>query len=388
MSDAGSPRHGRNVSINDLFTQLLWTKLLRAPTLGLRPDRVGIAFFSLVLIGVIGSISRLWNPAKDPSTGLDLPQFPDAIFDQGSDAYIRLVEGVLDRNPDQTLHGLHDLMALPASAFDLFPVSLFVLGIPMLFVWAIGACAISRMVACEFSQGIDLPWTRALGFSLGRVGSSVGGLLLPIVFIAVIVFGLMVAGLVLLRFPGLNIAGGLAYILFQIGGVLAVLLLLGYAIGKHLIIPAVACDGADAIDAMQRAYAYVVARPLRLLIYLAVGGVLTLVVVVITKLVVELGLTLTTDATEMWIGESARGNLHTPEGADPPGGTWNAAGGLILLWKAVFLLLISAVAMSVYTSVTTVIYLLIRQVCDGQDHRELWMPGMIGGTQASATGDR
>ncbi len=377
MSDTGSPRRGRDVSLHDLFGQLLWPKLLRAPALGLRPDRIGIAFFSLVLIGVIGSVSGLWTPEGETA-------FPGGLFDQATDAYGGIVESVIDADPDQFAGGLERLMALPGQAFELYPWSMFVLGLPMLIVWSIGACAISRMVACEFSQGVDLPWTSALGFSLGRVGSSVGGLLLPIVLIAVIVFGLMVAGWALLSLPGLNIVGGIAYVLFQIAGVLAVLLLLGYAIGKHLIIPAVACDGADGIDAMQRAYAYVVARPLRLLIYLSIGAVLTLVVYFIVKKSVLMGLDLTDTATSHWMPETAASKVH---GDEAPGGTWNASWGLVSLWKSIFRLLILAVAMSVYTSVSTIVYLLIRQVCDGQDHRELWTPGTLGGTQASATSD-
>ena len=47
-----------------MVEQLLWVKLLRLPALALRPQRVGLAVFLVVLVGLIGRLEMPWRDAE------------------------------------------------------------------------------------------------------------------------------------------------------------------------------------------------------------------------------------------------------------------------------------------------------------------------------------
>ena len=47
------------------------------------------------------------------------------------------------------------------------------------------------------------------------------------------------------------------------------------------------------------------------------------------------------------------------------------------------MLLVASFVVSYWFSGGTTLYLLMRQVCDGQDVGELWTPGMVAGTHAA-----
>ena len=62
--------------------------------------------------------------------------------------------------------------------------------------------------------------------------------------------------------------------------------------------------------------------------------------------------------------------------------TPSAAGQIIAFWEILAALILPAFAVSYYFSASTALYLLLRRVNDEQDIREVWMPGMVGGTMA------
>ena len=71
---------------------------------------------------------------------------------------------------------------------------------------------------------------------------------------------------------------GLFFFLFLAVGFVLMLLVLGILGGFNLLYPTIAVEGADAFDAMSRSFAYVYARPWRLLFYTLVSliyGVIT-----------------------------------------------------------------------------------------------------------------
>ena len=70
------------------------------------------------------------------------------------------------------------------------------------------------------------------------------------------------------------IVGALFFLFLAVAFVL-MLLMLGILGGFHLLYPAVAVEGADAFDAMSRAFAYVYSRPWRLLWYSLVARLFT-----------------------------------------------------------------------------------------------------------------
>ena len=180
--------------------------------------------------------------------------------------------------------------------------------------------------------------------------------------------------------PFLDIVGGALFGIALISAALSAIVIVVLLIGLPLIAPAVACDGCDAVESIQRTGAYIFARPLHLLWY----GFISLVVIALGTLVADFA------ATIMWSfaigaygsasGEtalSAVGNLRflEPYQSAPPallGFTQSITASLIDVWRTILCLLIGACALSIGFSCATRSYLLVRLNSDGQDVCDLW----------------
>src|SRR5262249_17418602 len=143
-------------------------------------------------------------------------------------------------------------------------------------------------------------------------------------------------------------------------------------LGLPMLVPSVASEGTDAIDAIQRTYAYVTGRPLRLILYWAVliveAAVVTLVLAVLAGWVIEL----TTWASSLLLGQSVRDALNDAAHGrapdyEPLGASSRMAVHIVAFWMQVPMLLVASFVVSFWFSAGTTLYLLMRQVCDGQD---------------------
>ncbi|MEM1329881.1 MAG: hypothetical protein AAGG07_04900 [Planctomycetota bacterium] len=357
----------------------LWPLLLRIPTLALRPSRVGLALITLVVIGLIGSLSQIWRPA-----GAE-PLLP-LLFDRETDALLLLAEGLWQGDANEVRNAARALLGSGEFLFKEFPVSTIVLGPVMLAAWAIGGTAISRGTADEFALGVRTKWVDMLAFGLSHWRHAFGAMLAPIALIGVGYVCLAVSGWALLTLPVVNVLGAALLgpaILLSLG---LAALGVGFALAKHLIIPAVACDGADVIDAIQRAYAYTVSRPLKLAFYLVLGGLIGAAALAATALVVAFALSLVQTASMAWIGPDHAAHGIVTQDAETTG-TWSAAQAIATFWVNLLQLAVLALAVSIYHCGSTVVYLLVRQVVDGQHHRELWTPGAVPGATPTGPAD-
>ena len=357
----------RPLRLADLTDDLLWTKLLRAAPLALRPARIILAFFALLSVSLIWRLPSLW-PRSNGATFLS--DSSNSLGAAADAARIAWADGPL---PALWVALSQFLFRVPLDLLSNHPVwtvSMVLLCLPVL---AIGGGTISRMVACEFSQAFMLPWTEALALVFRRRNSLIGAAVAPLLIVGAIVLGLGVAGWILLNWPGVNVVGATFYPLFLAGGLGASIVLIGYVLGQCLLTPAVVCENTDAIDAMQRSYAYVISSPLRLLVYAAVLGVLGLIVGLSTE-IASRGATLFTGA------EATNMVRHAAQ----PGGTWNAGASVIVFWNTLFAAVLSSFALSFYFSASTILYILLRRLNDGQEPVEIWMPGLVPGTLSTA----
>jgi len=374
------------ITLDDLTGDLIWPRLLRAASLGLGPSRLGIAFFTVVFLAIIGMLADwIGGLAGDgPGEGVAGPR---SLGELALVAFNGVLDGVARLHPADTAAALYwAFVGAPVAAITQFPASTIVavlLGVPVV---AIAGGAISRMAACEFAVGLSMSWPQGLGFAISRLGSLVGALAGPIVVVWVVAL-LVALGGALLRVPVLNILVGALYGLALLLAFIAVLVMIAYFIGKPLLIPAVTCDGADAIDSIQRAYAYVYGRPLRLAAYLAVLLAQALFVLLLAQLIMWGVQILAEGAARALAGErgaSIFAAVRSTEtaAAEEAGATGAAAAWFIRLWLAVAWGLVWAYAMSFYFCASTLLYLAMRRMVDGQDMHELWLPGMVNGTGA------
>lgn len=356
----------------EAWDELLWPKVLTAAKLGLRPGRLGLALLAVLAAAILLGLGL----AIDAQIGRPAPAWS-----------VTLVDGLL---PWRTY------ILLPLAAASGYPVTTLVMLPLFLVAWFILAGAISRIVACEFSLGRPLSASDALRFAAPRWFSFLGAVLGPLVAVWLIALLLAGAGALLLRWPGLNLLGALLYPLSLVGGIAAILLLVGYALGHNLAVPAVACEGTDAIDAIQRIFGFIAARPFRVILYLLLAITGLFIVVGIIAVLVYWAVCFAAAASGAWAGEPGRAMvwngtltaLGLGHAAPEPAGTYRAGALLIRLWTLIPLLLVSAALVSSSIAAMTVAYLCLRRVCNGQDIAELWIPGMIEANMAQAMDSR
>jgi len=353
------------ITLSDLTEELLWPQLFRALPLALRPERLGIAFFTLVILSLLGRIIAPSATTPAMATG--------ALFD--------FVNGVKWHSVQACVSA--ETMLLLGVTWSQIAAKPWVsagVGVPAILVLLIGAGAISRMAACEFGQSVVVPWTRGLAFSISRWASLVGAVAGPLLVVGFLLGVVALGGGALFNWSISAILGALLYPIALILGALAVLLLLGFALGHPLIVPAVACEGTDAIDAAQRSYAYVVGRPLRLVLYLAILLALLVVSASVLEVIVFRTIEVTRGAAASLAGVSASQALDaTQEGAE---GVWGWVGRIVSFWTLIPRLLVGAFILSYGACGSTILYLLMRKLNDGQDTGEIWMPGLVGGSMA------
>lgn len=361
-------RRDGTVQLADWWEDLLWPKVLSAAALGLRPARIGLALFGMVLGFALLALGS---------------QFDKWIGSQG----VALPGELATAGGCGTLLW-HWFVHVPHVCLTRSPATAIIFVVAILPMWLVVIGAISRMTAVEFSKGDFLTWTEALSFSLARMRSLVGAVLGPLVVIWAIALTLAVGGWLLLHWPWVNLVGGILYGLAIVLGIAASLIAIAYLLGHCLLVPAVACEGSDAIDAVQRAYAYTLDRPVRLIVYSAISTLGLAFVMTVVIAVVGGGIGIAYLGTGAWAGEKGQqAILHGTNAALPfatffdakPEASFARVSWLIRLWTMIPVYAVFACFVSCGMACTTVVYLCLRRVCDGQDTAELWVPGMIEG---------
>lgn len=304
---------------------------------------------------------------------------------------VRIVRGVLFLQPVEIFEGFKQTFVdLPRALWQHHLLFTLIYGTFALLVLAVGGGALCRIAACEISGRQKLRVIEAWQFSLVHWPRLVLAIMLPLVLAAVLAALIVLPG-VIMNVPGLNILGAVLYGLFLLIGLLIAFLLLVYALGFGLLLPAVACENCDAADAQQRAYAYVLQRPLHLVGYgiMAVIGLalgyLVVSLFAVTMLNITGGLfgTLTGSAAMSAAVEFDMFNLAPVVAGDIyPNWHTATAAWFIGFWQSIVVALVAAYVVSYFFSAATHVYLLMRQACDGQDPEEIWYPGLVPGTLA------
>lgn len=230
---------------------------------------------------------------------------------------------------------------------------------------------LSRLAACRFGRREWITIPESADFAAGSVARLVSAPLLPIV-VALLPLGVIALLGYLPSVPILDaIVGGLFGVPLALS-LLAALLLLGLLVSWPLVVPAVACEDADAADCVQRAYAAVVHRPGRFVVLglAAIAGLVVGVAVLDAVIVATLSLTagaLSMTAPEFvvaaigdrpWLGFGEQ----TPAAAllDMP---WS--GRAIAVWATTIRWIVGGFVLAWLFDAGTRIYLFLREQVDG-----------------------
>lgn len=375
------------LTVEDLTADLVWPRLLRTGPLALRPARIGLGFIYLLCCAIVLLVAgALLRDGGRAEVGGLLGQ--QLLVNPAS--FLEAVSRLDARAAAQEVY--LSFVTVPAQIVRAAPLVAVPTFLLLVLLTAVFGGAISRSVATETAAGVNLSWPQALGFGVKRAASLAGSVLLPLGVIWGLALGLMLAGGVLFSASGINVLGAVLFPLLIVGGLIGAVACLVFIVAHPMLIPAVACEGTDAIDAVQHAYSFATSRPLRLVVYLAILIVQLAVIVLVAGLVVALALKFaqggvlgfrTTASIEvarsmLWVGEDgAREALR---------GSNKAAAGIVNLFLLIVLGLLGGFVVSMIFTGSTLLYMAMRRVVDGQDFSEVWMPTMVPGTQAKKSG--
>jgi hypothetical protein len=360
-SDQGPPGLARRspLLVDELIGQLLWPRFLRAYRLAAAPGRVLMCTGFILAVAIAN-----WLLAKasgvpggplallGDTIGRELAIMPQSLRPREGAGGLSALEGPL---------GLYQLfVAQPLAVLKSHWWALVLVAPVALAGLAITAGAVSRSVACEVCLGATLPWRRASSYAWSRWLSLTACVLGPILafwLLAAIVAG---AGRLLFAWQLTGLVGSAVYPAFILACFALTVLALGLLLGGLMLVPAMAVEGADAFDAVQRTYAYVIARPGRLLLYLALIALLTALAVWGATLLI---------ATTLMLARFLTG----ADPADPA--VWRASRALLNVWTVLPIIVGAGYVLSLLITHGTLLYLVMRRIVDGQDFAELWVPG-------------
>jgi len=358
------------VTLAELTAGLIWPTLLRIPAMAVQPGRL---LLGAAVVVALALVARLFDGGCKV---LDVADFAGPLFDSVAQGFAAFAEALFEVRPVAAVTLLYEgAIAEPIAMFRARPFSaaaLLVLAVP---VWTVGGGALSRMVAVDVAGHVNMSLGESLGFALRRAWTLSWALLLPLVAMALLALFMAVAGWLLLNLPVVEFVGAVLYGGFLLLGLLVTLIFVGFALGQALLVPAVATESTDSVDAFQRAYAYVLGRPARLATYGAAAVAIGVVVYAVAGAFIGGAERLTADLSMAWLSDARANEL-----LGATGGEESFAATLIRWWTLALGLLLAGFGVSLYFSASTIVYMLCRRVNDEQDLREVWMPGLVEGT--------
>lgn len=357
------------ILLRDLEGQLIWPRLLRAPAAALWPSRLVLGVLAALLVGLVGSLSTFWS---------DKPAFIAALSGSQSAAWTGVVTE-LGRGDVPGASGAirRALIDAPLALVTEYPVSTPVLLPVMIATLIIFGAAIARSVAVESATDRRPSAPLMLGRSLARAPSTLASLGVPLLTLWLLIVLMRCLGWLGLALPVVDVVGGLLFPVQALLGVCVVALLLALAFAGPMVVPARMVEDSDAFDAVQRGVAYALAKPLRLMLYMAITALGVVLALGLATALLAGGWSLAVEQSGAWLSAEGEAALT---GAMPPTAEGTArdlptttaiARWLIRLWSNVPTLLIAGYAISLFFTASTRLYLAMRQVCDGQDPAEV-----------------
>ena len=351
------------VMLADLTGDLLWPRVLRAPALALAPSRLLIGAVCAFLLSIVLTIAEQFTSDAD-ATSSSL----DQAGRQVSMSIASIRASIESMNPELLAQSILGSTIAIRNLVMESPLVALLVGLPMIAILAIAGGAISRSTAIEFAKGRYAAREDTVGFALKRTAQLTGSIAGPIIG-CVIVFLLIAVGGLLLSFPVFDVIGSIVYGLMLILGIGATIVLMLHTLALPMIIPALSIEGTDAFDAIQRSYAYVVAKPLRYLLYALLLTLVGTLGAGVFTLIVQSSVDMTDWAARFFANNSTARVLT---GEDELGATQGLAHQIVGVWKTLAGLCISGYVISIFFASSSLLYLVARRICDGQDVNEVW----------------
>jgi len=350
------------ILLEDLTAGLLWPTLLKAPAMAFSPPRW---LLGIMTAFVIVLVSATHNAAFNATPAQDTPVQTEVLI-----GFQPILDALMSLNPSRIINTLTTAVQYHIDHISQSPWNSFALFIPILLVMGIFGHAISRSASIEYAHGRQTDAVGALSSALIAIRQIALTTVGPLIACALLATLVMLIGLTL-GLPVVNIIGSVLYLIGLVLSVLIVCILTLHLLTLPLSISALAIEGTDGFDALQRAYAYLIARPIRIALY--------------TLILIILGTTITTIVGTLagWsinIADSLVSTLTNDAGRRVISGSTDMAATepiahrIISLAKSALELIVAGYVMSLIFCSSTMAYLCTRRICDGQDITEVWDP--------------
>lgn len=244
------------VTFRELTAGLVWLHLLRAFTLSLSPKLIALGFVSVLgLFGGGWALNKVWLELFIGET--DAPVTPFTAL------------GVF-----WPTGGPMELSARLKAFADVMSVGEWwwyaVLSAWVLPWVAFGSVTIGRAAALSFGVSMNPSVRGNMRYALARWKSALIAFGVPIVLFGIMYGVLALLGLAFFTSDTMATVGGLGYFVVIIAGIKIAVLTLLIVTGGWMLGAALGVEDTDGVDAIQRAYAYVVNRPINFAFYAAV----------------------------------------------------------------------------------------------------------------------
>ena len=241
----------------------------------------------------------------------------------------------------------------------------------------------TRIAAVEQATDTPMSFSGALRFSLENFLSYMTAVLLPAVFIGLFWLLCTIGGWIG-RIPGIGqpLLGLLWGVELAFGFLMALILIAAVA-GWPLMYATIGAEASDGFDAFSRSYSYVFTRPWHYLWFSIVALTYGAVVTTFISLVAALAVYLSAAGVASGLGPSRTGGmmLGSPDSvggagfvSSLPSADIGVGTRIAGAWLQLVGLLVAGFAVSFFWTASTVIYLLLRQVDDATDFREVYPP--------------
>jgi hypothetical protein len=349
--------------LSDLTSELLWPTLFRAATLACRPDRIALAIVTLVLLGLVGSLSSLWSdaPAFGPRAG---EIFGGAFASMGLalDQLSLAQPWKVPTGPISTA-AFAITLAAPAQLAREYPLSILVLGLPMLATMLVGLSAITRSAATEIAVGTPESASAALARAIRSLPSLMAVALGPALAAGLVAILLASVGWVLLSLPVADLIGAALFGPALVIALVVVIVFVLWVASWPMLPASIMCEGPDSFDALQRGLAYVARRPLRYTMYVLLLAAIGVLLAAIASLIAFAADRFATGASLMWLpAQTATPLAAAPADFDDA----PFAARIFNLWRSALALAVGGFVFSYIASATATLYLTMRRLVDGQ----------------------
>lgn len=243
-------------------------------------------------------------------------------------------------------------------------------------VWSFIGLAIARVCLVRMTRHEYVGVGEAVGFAVKNWFTAASSIGIPLIAVAILCIPGAVLGLLLGFDVGVVLVGIFWFVVLLLG-LLMVLLLLGLGLGWPLMVASVAAECQNAFDAMTRAYAYTLQRPLHYLFYglvaIIFGGLCWTIVSIIANGVIDLAFWGVSWGTGFYGAERIEMIQGYTDKSQAISSTLVRGSQLIGMWNGFVRTISVAFIYGLFWCQASIIYLLLRKDVDDTEMDEIFV---------------